>query len=68
MNDITRRQFAGSVVAPMYAGLAAAQAPPKWNLLMITNDQHRAECLGTAGNKVIRTPNVDRLAAEGAMF
>ena len=40
----------------------------KWNLLIITNDQHRADCLGCYGNPLIRTPHTDRLAAEGVRF
>jgi arylsulfatase A-like enzyme len=39
-----------------------------WNLLLITNDQHRFDCLGASGNPVIRTPNMDRLAQEGVLL
>eukprot|EP01043_Picozoa_sp_COSAG02_P085230 COSAG02_NODE_22915_length_736_cov_0.695447_1_plen_187_part_10 len=35
---------------------------------MIISDQHRWDCLGAAGNAVIRTPNLDQLAREGAHF
>jgi arylsulfatase len=38
------------------------------NVLLITTDQHRADCLGAYGNRAIRTPNLDRLAAEGVRF
>ncbi len=31
-------------------------------------DQHRWDCLGANGNAVIKTPNLDRLAAGGANF
>lgn len=31
-------------------------------------DQFRADCLGAAGNRAIRTPHLDRLAAEGVRF
>jgi arylsulfatase A-like enzyme len=51
------------------AGAAAASAQaPRLNVLLITNDQLRADCLGAMGNRVIRTPNLDRLAAEGTIF
>jgi arylsulfatase A-like enzyme len=31
-------------------------------------DQHRGDCLGASGNRVIRTPNLDRLASAGVRF
>ena len=31
-------------------------------------DQHRADCLGCMGHPDVRTPNLDRLAAEGVVF
>ncbi|MBY6121727.1 sulfatase-like hydrolase/transferase [Mameliella alba] len=37
------------------------------NILLITADQHRADCLGVAGRRV-RTPNLDQLAQEGTRF
>lgn len=38
------------------------------NVLFIIADQFRWDCLGAYGNPVIETPNLDRLAAEGASF
>jgi arylsulfatase A-like enzyme len=38
------------------------------NVLFITVDQWRAECLSCAGHPVVETPNLDRLAAEGVRF
>ena len=38
------------------------------NILLILTDDQRADTLGVAGNRSIRTPNIDRLAARGAMF
>src|SRR6476660_10621766 len=63
----TRRQFLTTAMAA--APLArAADSSAKWNLLIITNDQHRADCLGCYGNPVVKTPNTDRLAAQGVRF
>jgi arylsulfatase A-like enzyme len=42
-------------------------APPT-NVLLITADQWRADCLGAAGHPVVRTPNLDGLAADGVSF
>ncbi len=38
------------------------------NVLFIIADEFRADCLGAAGNPLIQTPNLDALAADGAMF
>ena len=38
------------------------------NLLFIYADQHRADVMGCAGNDVVVTPHLDRLAAEGVRF
>lgn len=38
------------------------------NLLFITADQWRGECLGIAGHPVVKTPNIDALAADGTTF
>ena len=38
------------------------------NILLVTADQWRGDCLGAAGHPTLRTPHVDALAAEGAVF
>jgi arylsulfatase A-like enzyme len=38
------------------------------NVLYITVDQWRGDCLGVAGHPVVKTPNLDALAAEGVLF
>ncbi len=35
------------------------------NILLITLDQFRGDCLSAAGHPIVRTPNLDRLAREG---
>jgi arylsulfatase A-like enzyme len=47
---------------------ARAAEPCKTNLILILSDNHGAWTLGCYGNKEIRTPNIDRLAAEGTLF
>jgi arylsulfatase A-like enzyme len=46
----------------------AAEPQEKTNLVFILTDNQGAWTLGCYGNKDIRTPNVDRLAAEGIRF
>lgn len=38
------------------------------NVLLVTLDQFRGDCLSVAGHPVVRTPNLDRLAAQGVRF
>jgi len=38
------------------------------NVLFITADQWRGDCLSAVGHPVVRTPNLDALAAEGVLF
>lgn len=35
------------------------------NVLLVTLDQFRGDCLSAAGHPVVRTPNLDRLASQG---
>jgi len=62
MSRITRREFAG------VPALRFAPPAEQWNLLLITCDQWRADCLGAAGNRIIRTPRLNQLAQEGVFF
>ncbi len=38
------------------------------DILILMPDQMRADCMGCAGNEVIQTPNLDRLAEGGVRF
>jgi arylsulfatase A-like enzyme len=38
------------------------------NLLFITADQWRGDCLSAVGHPIVRTPNLDALAADGVLF
>ena len=38
------------------------------NLLFILSDEHNRDCLGCYGHPLVRTPNLDRLAAGGVRF
>lgn len=52
-----------------FAFLSSVHAEPRQpNLVFILTDNHGAWTLGCYGNKEIRTPNIDRLAAEGTLF
>src|SRR6478752_6157973 len=38
------------------------------NLVFIISDEHQARALSCAGHPIVRTPNIDRLAARGTRF
>jgi arylsulfatase A-like enzyme len=38
------------------------------NIIVICSDQHRADTIGAYGSAICRTPNLDRLAAQGVTF
>lgn len=46
----------------------SAETRRRPNVVLILTDNHSAWTLGYYGNKDIRTPNIDRLAAEGMRF
>lgn len=66
MTDLTRRSLLWS------AGAAAASALPpdskRPNILFICADQHTSAALGVNGHPIVKTPNLDRLAAAGVTF
>jgi len=77
----TRREFlksagaltAGAILGPGLAGLPCLAAEPdegrrKPNVVFVFADQLRSQALGCYGDKQAETPNLDRLAAEGARF
>ena len=40
----------------------------KPNFLFFITDQHRADYLGCAGHPIVKTPNIDAMAAQGTRF
>ena len=48
--------------------MRGAEAPEKPNILLVLPDQHRHDAIGAAGDPVVATPTLDRLAREGTLF
>ncbi len=48
--------------------LLPACAKQPWNVLLVTLDTTRADFIGCYGKESARTPNLDRLAAQGFLF
>ncbi|HPA17779.1 MAG TPA: sulfatase-like hydrolase/transferase [Verrucomicrobiae bacterium] len=60
---------AAALLAFFASTLVHAGAPQRpVNLLFLMTDQQRWDALGCAGNKVLETANLDRMAREGARF
>ncbi len=67
--DLLKTCAAATATAALAGPLvSAAEAPRRPNILFIMTDQMRGDCVGADGNAAIRTPNLDRLAADGALF
>ena len=45
-----------------------ARALEKYNVLYIISDDLTSTALGCYGNKICKTPNIDRLATQGTLF
>ncbi len=74
MSDFSRRDLLkSSALIPTAVGLAGCAAddpspaqPP--NIIVLVTDDQRWDMLGAAGNPLIQTPQMDRLATEGVLF
>ena len=52
--------------ASLVASTATAQQAARPNIVFIMSDDHAAHAISAYGSRVNRTPNIDRLAREGA--
>src|SRR5215469_1974052 len=57
-----------AAIVTILTGAAHAEAPRRPNVLWICADDHAPYVCGAYGNKIVRTPNLDRLASEGVRF
>ena len=58
--------FVLAIVACGSAALGAEKRP--LNVLFLMTDQHHYDALGSSGNPIVKTPNLDKLAAGGTRF
>jgi arylsulfatase A-like enzyme len=78
MKNINRRRFlrlaaTGAAAIPvtgcrgeLFSALSLTPKPP--NIIFLLTDDQRWDTLGCMGNPIIRTPNMDDLAANGVLF
>lgn len=63
---MTRRSLLQA--SPAVPLISATQGQRRPNLLFLISDDHSHPDLGCNGNSVVRTPNLDRMAADGMRF
>jgi len=79
MNKQTRREFlkrlgyvTGSAAAlsilPSHSGIGQTVSNRKPNIIYIMADDHASHAMSCYGSKINKTPNLDRIAAEGMRF
>ncbi|HKE24822.1 MAG TPA: sulfatase-like hydrolase/transferase [Bryobacteraceae bacterium] len=67
MPEISRRTFGAAMIAAAQAPIVrSAERSP--NILFICADEHGGPFLGSMGHPIVKTPNLDRLAASGVQF
>lgn len=52
----------------IFAAPGYSRAADRPNIVFIVTDDQRWDCLGCAGHPFLKTPNIDRIATEGAYF
>jgi choline-sulfatase len=75
--DFSKRLVAGvggAILGPTLGAVARAagnssrETPVKPNIVFIHSDQHAHQYCGFMGHPIVRTPNLDRIAARGTVF
>jgi choline-sulfatase len=65
---MTPTRTAAVALSLLLPAFAAAAEPRRPNVLWIVADDHAPYVMGAYGNRLVRTPNLDRLAADGLRF
>lgn len=64
----SRRLVSGAIATLGLLASVFAATPARPNLIFVLTDDQRWDSLGLTGNPVVKTPHIDRLAAEGMFF
>lgn len=62
------RKVVAILVLAFYASIVKAQQAGRPNIIVIISDDHAYQAISAYGSKLAHTPNIDRLAKEGALF
>ena len=71
MATLTRRStlgLLGSAAALSFARRGLGQDAPPPNMIFIMTDDQRQDAMSAYGNPILKTPNMDRIGAEGIRF
>lgn len=61
--------FISLIIILLVSGCVRDRSPePFRNVIILIGDDHSAKAVGCYGNEIIRTPNIDRIAANGIRF
>jgi arylsulfatase A-like enzyme len=60
--------LAALLIVSLCLATAKAQRPARPNIIFIMSDDHAAHAISAYGSRVNRTPNIDRLARDGALL
>lgn len=65
---LTAWSLSAACVLALLPAAASAAAPERPNVLFVLTDDQRWDTIGPGGSKHLKTPHIDRLAAEGTYF
>ena len=65
---LTRRDSLAAITGAALASSACSRNERRPNILYIMTDDHVPGAMSCYGNRILRTPNLDRLASEGTRF
>jgi len=62
------RTAASTASTAAFAQRTGGAGEDRPNIIFLLTDDHKLDALGCMGNRIIQTPNLDRMAAEGVTF
>ncbi len=67
-HDSFDRQVVTTLLCLAFLCPLATAGEPRPNIVFVFSDDHAVQSIGAYGSRINQTPNIDRIAAEGAVF